>query len=97
MFGDNKSVVTNSTIPHSQLNKRHLEGKKNPADILAYHRVREAIACKDLVGFYHIEGTKNPADILSKHWAFQMVWPQLKALLFHTGETKDIPDNVATK
>ena len=58
MFGDNQSVVTNSTLPHSQLNKRH--------NTLAYHRVREAIACKDLRGFYHIPGDKNPADILSK-------------------------------
>ena len=89
MFGDNKSVVTNATLPHSQLNKRHLA--------LAYHRVREAVACQGLLSFYHIEGTKNPADILSKHWAFQQIWPHLKALLFHSGDTKDIPDNVTTK
>ena len=31
-FGDNKSVVTNSTIPQSILNKRH--------NMLSYHRVR---------------------------------------------------------
>ena len=30
MFGDNKSVVLNWTVPHSQLNKRH--------NALAYHR-----------------------------------------------------------
>ena len=56
MFGDNKSVVTNATLPHSQLNKCHLA--------LAYHHVREAVACKGLLSFYHIKGTKNPADIL---------------------------------
>jgi hypothetical protein len=33
MFGDNQAVVSNSTIPHSSLNKRH--------NALAYHRVRE--------------------------------------------------------
>ena len=33
MFGDNKSVVTSSTVPHSLLSKRH--------NILSYHRVRE--------------------------------------------------------
>ena len=38
MFGDNKSVVTSSTIPQSILNKRH--------NMLSYHRVREAIAAK---------------------------------------------------
>ena len=31
MFGDNKSVITSSTIPHSSLNKRH--------NALSYHRV----------------------------------------------------------
>jgi hypothetical protein len=36
MFGDNQAVVTNSTIPHSSLNKRH--------NALAYHCVREMIA-----------------------------------------------------
>ena len=35
LFGDNRSVVTSSTLPHSTLGKRH--------NILAYHRVREVI------------------------------------------------------
>jgi hypothetical protein len=64
--------------------------------MLAYHRVREAIA-SDMVSFYHIDGNKNPADIMSKLWGFQQVWPQLKALLFWHGETKDISDEIATK
>ena len=40
LFGDNKSVVTSSTIPHSTLGKRH--------NRLAYHQVRETIASKIL-------------------------------------------------
>ena len=40
MFGDNKSVVTISTIPQSILNKRH--------NLLSYHREREAIAAEIL-------------------------------------------------
>jgi hypothetical protein len=52
MFGDNKSVVDSSMIPHSQLNKRHTA--------LSYHRVREAI-CADTFKFYHIYGTENPS------------------------------------
>ena len=40
MFGDNKSVVTSSTIPQSTLKKRH--------NMLSYHRVREAMAGKTL-------------------------------------------------
>ena len=44
-FGDNRSVVTSSTLPHSTLAKRN--------NILAFHRVREAIAAK-LMPFYWI-------------------------------------------
>ena len=36
MFGNNRSVVTSATLPHSTLSKRHT--------ILTFHRVREAIA-----------------------------------------------------
>ena len=36
LFGDNKSVVTSSTTPHSTLNKRW--------NALSYHKVREAVA-----------------------------------------------------
>ena len=42
-FGDNRSVVTSATLPHSTLTKRH--------NILAFHRVREAIAAKHMA-FY---------------------------------------------
>ncbi len=88
MFGDNESVVRNSTVPHSQLKKRH--------NRLAYHRVREAVAA-GIVLFHHIPGVTNPADILSKFWGFPQVWPVLKPLLFWYGETKDISGVVATK
>ena len=88
MFGDNKSVVTSSTIPHSPLSKRH--------QFLAYHRVREAIAAK-IVKFFHIGGTMNPADILSKHCGFSHAWPLICTLLFWTGDTTYSPDSVKTK
>jgi len=51
----------------------------------------------DMLSFHHIDSTKNPADIMSKIWGFQQVWPQLKALLFWEGETKDIPLTIATR
>ena len=38
MFGDNKSVVDSSTLPHAKLHKRH--------NALSFHRVREAIVSK---------------------------------------------------
>ena len=79
MFGDNQSVVTSSTIPHSKLHKRHTA--------LSYHRVREAVASGAIV-FSFIPGPINPADILSKDWAYSKVWPMLQPLLFFQGDTE---------
>ena len=59
LFGDNRSVVTSATLPHSTLTKRH--------NILAFHRVSEAIAAK-LMAFYWIQSAYNLSDMLSKHW-----------------------------
>ena len=78
MFGDNRSVVTSSTIPNSTISKRH--------HLASYHRVREAIAAK-FISFHWKDGKSNPADILSKHWEFATVWPMLKPILFWRGET----------
>ena len=83
MFGDNQAVVTNSTIPHSCLSKRH--------NALSYHRVREAIAAKVLT-FFWINGKKNPADIVSKHWAYPQVWHLLQPILFYSGDTASLLD-----
>ena len=58
LFGDNRSVVTSATQPHSALTKRH--------NILAFHRVREAVAAK-LMAFYWIQSGYNLSDMLSKH------------------------------
>ena len=78
MFGDNRSVVTSSTIPNSTISKRH--------HLASYHRVREAIATK-YISFHWKDGKSNPADILSKHWESATVWPMLKPILFWRGET----------
>ena len=83
LFGDNKSVVDSSMVPHAKLHKRHTA--------LSFHRVREAIASKTLV-FSHIPGSINPADILSKHWGYQQIWPMLQSLLFHEGDTINLID-----
>jgi hypothetical protein len=88
LFGDNRSVTTSSTIPHSIISKRHL--------MLSYHRVREAIAAKYLA-FHWIDGKDNPADILSKHWEFVKIWPHLKALLFWRGEVAHSRPTMQTK
>ena len=50
LFGDNRFVVTSATLPHSTLTKHH--------SILAFHKVREAIAAK-LMAFYWIQSAYN--------------------------------------
>ena len=76
MFGDNQSVITSSTIPHSRLSKRH--------NALSYHRVREAIVAK-ILSFFHIEGKKNPSDILSKHCGRPQLVDHVNPLFFQMG------------
>ena len=73
MLGDNQSVVTSSTIPHSKLNKRHIA--------LLYHWVREAIAAK-VLDLLHIDEKTYPANVLSKHCGHIDAWPHLKWLHF---------------
>jgi hypothetical protein len=81
VFGDNKTVVDSSTIPHAKLHKHH--------NALSFHCVRGAIAAK-FNEMYHINGIFNPADILSKHWAYPQVWHNLKPLLFYQGDTAQL-------
>ena len=57
LLGDNMSVVLNTTVPSSQLKKKH--------NAIAYHRVREAIAA-NIVQFRHVSTGNNFADILTK-------------------------------
>ena len=80
MFGDNQSVLTNSTVPHSQLNKRHMRW-----------RIIEFVAAA-VMKFFKIDGKKNPSDILSKHCGHPEAWPHIKTLLFWRGDTSMIPD-----
>jgi hypothetical protein len=82
MFGDNSAVVTQSTIPHSQLAKRH--------HAVAYHYVRESVA-NGSIKFFFIEGAKNPADCLTKVLGYQVWWPLLRPILFWMGDTKFVP------
>ena len=81
LFGDNRSVVS-SSLPHSILTKRH--------NILAFHRVREAIAAK-LMAFYWIQSAYNLSDMLSKHWDYPTVYPMILKLLITRGNITLIP------
>ena len=82
LFGDNRSVVTSATLPHSTLTERH--------NILAFHRVREAIAAK-CMAFYWIQSAYNLSDILSKHWDHPTVYPMILKLLITRGNIALIP------
>ena len=78
LFGDNSSVITSSTIPHSTLNRRHTA--------LSYHRVRESIASK-VIHFLHVSGVHNPSDVLTKFLGYTKLCPLIQPLLFWKGET----------
>ena len=75
-------MVTSATLPHSTLTKRH--------NILAFHRVREAIAAK-LMAFYWIQSAYNLSDMLSKHWDHPTVYPMILKLLITRGNLTQIP------
>ena len=68
--------------PHSTITKRH--------NILAFHRVREAIAAK-LMAFYRIQSAYNLSDMLSKHWDHPTVYPMILKLLITRGNATLIP------
>ena len=82
MFGDNSSVGTSATLPHSTLSKRH--------NILAFHRVREAIAAK-IIDFHCIKSEYKLSDMLSKHWEQNKVFLMIQKLLFTCGPITLIP------
>ena len=57
LFGDNKSMITNTSLPHSTLKKRVSANN--------YHRVREAVASK-IVSVVHCNTKYNLADMGTK-------------------------------
>ena len=57
VFCDNKSVVTNATVPTSTLKKKQ--------NSIAYHRVREAVAA-GVLRIAKVHTTENLADLLTK-------------------------------
>jgi hypothetical protein len=80
MFGDNKSVITSSTIPHSMLGKRH--------NMLSYHRCKEAIAA-GISKMSHVDGKQNPSDVMAKFLAHAVSHPLVKYFLFWKGPIED--------
>jgi hypothetical protein len=78
LFGDNKSVVNSSTLPHSTLSKRW--------NALSYHRCREAVAA-GIVRFEYLPSAQNTADYLTKNLPHSQAWAHLSPLLFWKGDT----------
>ena len=58
VYGDNQSVLANTTVPESMLKKK--------SNSIAYHFVREGVA-KDEWRTTYINTKCNPSDILSKN------------------------------
>ena len=77
LLGDNQSIVTQSTVPHSTLSKRW--------NALSYHKVQLAIS-GGYLRFCHIRSEQNPADILTKYLGYSDAFPLLQPLLFWSGE-----------
>ena len=69
-------MVTSATLPHSTLSKRH--------NILAFHRVREAIGAK-IIDFHWIKSENNLSDMLSKHCEHSKILPMIQKLLITCG------------
>ena len=67
---------------HSTLTKRH--------NILAFNRVRDAIAAK-LMAFYWIQSAYKLSDMLPKHWDHPTVYPMILKLLITRGNITLIP------
>jgi hypothetical protein len=80
MFGDNKSVITSSAMPHSMLGKRH--------NLLSCHRCREAIAA-GISKMFHMDGKQNPSDVMTKFLAHAVSCPLVKHFLFWKGPVED--------
>jgi len=57
VYGDNMSVIHNTTKPESTLKKKNIS--------ICYHFVREAVAMGEIL-IAHIPSTENPADCFTK-------------------------------
>jgi hypothetical protein len=87
VFGDNVAIITQSTIPHSQLGKRY--------KALSYHFTREAIAT-GMICMFHIAGIDNPSDRLTKLLDYQGWIHILRPVLFWQGGAAKIPTTMTS-
>ncbi len=57
VYGDNMSVIKNTSLPESTLNKK--------SNAVCYHAVRESVAMGETLTI-HMPGAENPADLMTK-------------------------------
>ena len=60
IFGDNLSVILNSTVADAEIKKKHVS--------ISFHVVREAIAA-GIITPYWVDGNYNMSDIMTKQIA----------------------------
>ena len=82
IVSDNATVITQSTIPHSQLGKR--------PNALAHHFTQEAIST-GMILMVHVDGINNSADCMVKFLGYQDWIRILRPVLFWQGDTAQIP------
>ena len=73
MFGDNNSVIINTTLPSSMLKKKHQS--------IAYHMVRMAKASR-VISFKYTPSASNWADVMTKPLAPIKLHALIKPWLF---------------
>ena len=74
IYGDNKSVLANSSVPDSTLKKK--------SNSIAYHFVREGCA-KDEWRTAYIHTSENPSDLLTKPLTLSKRKPHVQRLLLY--------------
>ena len=74
IYGDNKSVLVNATVPHSTLKKKSCS--------ISYHYIREGVS-KDEWRISYVSTKENRADILSKPITGGVKRNELTSMILH--------------
>ena len=74
VFGDNQSVLANTTMPESMLKKK--------SNAIAYHFVREGCAQNAWITAY-VKTNDNVADLMTKPLSGEKRWNFVRMLLHH--------------
>ena len=81
VFGDNQSVLCNTTMPGSTLKKKN--------NAIAYHHVREGVA-RDEWRTAYVNTDENVADLLTKPLSGPKRWKFVRMVLHHIYPEKEI-------